>query len=1082
MPIALVHGQDGGETMSRRFVQIPTDAERTSTATFEPAWSDPVRFDVPIASTDPAARPELLGALIALLHRYAEQDEIALDVVVRDASGETRLALDVAAADGTPFATLVETARTALVEATQRVSQFAERQAPSNVAVTFVSEGEADTELDPDGAAYEVHFVVRQSARARVVAVTYDATLLRAATVARLVDSYGVLLAAAQRDPGASVEALPLLGPRELRAVTVEHDGVPASYPPLHAHLLFEARAQAHPSSPAATFQGETLTYGELDARSSQLAHLLAAADVGPGVPVAVCVRPSIDVLVAMLAIWKARGIYLPLDPTHPPALVARMVEEAKPRVVLTVAALAELTDGAPQLCLDVDRARIDAMPSTPPDVGADLADPAYLFYTSGTTGKPKGVLATQGNLAQYVHSAAEKYGFRRSDVFVSLARYTFSISLFELVSPLCCGARVRLLDRDEVLTPERLSTSLHDVTVIHAGPSLLGSLFRYLRVSAGPGAFPGVRHASSGGDMVSPAVMEEMKRVFPNAELFVIYGCTEVACMGTTFPIARDEKATRTFVGKPFPGVTARVLDARRRAVPFGVVGEIAFAGAGIARGYLDRPELTEEKFVSVDGRRFYRTGDMGRLHPDGNLEILGRRDFQVQVRGIRVELAGIEKTALELGLAAQCAVVAKPHEDGDVRLVAYVVKPARDGVAAFRRALGAELPDYMLPHHVVVLEAMPLTVNGKLDWQRLRDMPLTMRPPRPAAGVSADAIERIIAEAFARVLSVGLGQVGAEDSFYDLGGDSLLGVLAMQEIERSTGVKIAPHVFFESGTVAALARYMREGEAPATRPILLNAASGAPPVYMLSGIHVYRQLARRLEGRCTAYGVFVPSEFGALDPRSGAHSDDPAIGPTVEDLARDYVQVIREHQPEGPYRVLGYSFAGIVAYEVAQQLVAAGQEVRFLGMVDAFLPEWTLGWRYRLSQVGRLASSPPRAVAAFVARRWREKRDPFFEELAVYRFDPKIAPLEERRFVVNGEAAARYLRTIRPFAGGASLVLSGQRLERDPLKSATGGWRSYVSSLEVRLVDADHWTLMRADPHLGRTADFLAAGLARG
>ena len=172
---------------------------------------------------------------------------------------------------------------------------------------------------------------------------------------------------------------------------------------------------------------------------------------------------------------------------------------------------------------------------------------------------------------------------------------------------------------------------------------------------------------------MVSPAIMEEMKRVFPAAELFVIYGCTEIGCMGTTFPIPRQTKVTRTYVGKPFPAVGVRVIDAHRRVVPFGVVGEIAFRGKGIARGYLDRPELTADRFVALEEGRFYRTGDMGRLHPDGNLEILGRRDFQVQVRGIRVELAGIERTVLELGLAVQCAIVAKPLEDGDVRMVAY-------------------------------------------------------------------------------------------------------------------------------------------------------------------------------------------------------------------------------------------------------------------------------------------------------------------------------------------------------------------------------------------------------------------------
>jgi amino acid adenylation domain-containing protein len=822
------------------------------------------------------------------------------------------------------------------------------------------------------------------------------------------------------------------------------------------------------------------MTYGELDDRSNRLAHHLVACGVGREIPVAVCVRPSLDVLVALLAIWKAGGVYLPLDPTHPPALVTRMLDEARPRLVLTTTALADLVGSCPRFCFDADGDLLRAMPAGAPERDGDaVLDAAYLFYTSGTTGRSKGVVATQGNLAQYVHSAAQKYGFGPGDVFVSLARYTFSISLFELVSPLACGGSLRILERDAVLTPERLFAALDGVTVLHAGPSLLGSLFRHLRALPEMPALPRMRHASSGGDMVSPSVMEEMKRVFPNAELFVIYGCTEVSCMGTTFPIPRDRKVTRTFVGRAFPDVTARVLDPSGRVVPFGVVGEIAFAGKGISRGYLDRPELTAERFAPIDGRRFYRTGDMGRLHADGSIEILGRRDFQVQLRGIRIELAGIEKMALELGLAAQCAVVARSVGEGDLRLVAYAVKPAAGGLAAFRRALAAELPDYMLPHHLVALEAMPLTVNGKLDRHRLMEMPLEARVE--AAG-SGEGLQGAIAEAFARVLKLGLGQIGTQDTFFDLGGDSLLGVYVLQEIQRVTGVAIPPHVLFESGTVEALARraLRNEGTVEAEdadeepSPILLNGGSSNLPLFMLSGVNIYRELAQRLEGECAAYGLFLRREVGAaVDPTAGSHS--------VEDLARDYVRVIRRQQPEGPYRLLGYSFAGIVAYEVAQQLRAAGEEIRFLGLVDAFLPEWTLGWKFRLAQLERLGTVPARDLVAFVQRRWRESRDPTYADLGLYHGDENVGPLEERRFALNGDAAADYMTRIRSLPLAVTVVMSGGRLRKDPLKSRSGGWRRYVRQLDLHNVDADHFPLIRTDPHVSTTARLIAKGIHR-
>ncbi len=1060
-----------------RFVQLPTDTERSSSSGFDAAASPWVKLDLPPGTFDPARQAEVLGTLIVLLHRYTEQANVALDVFIRRGSGESWMALDFDVAGDSPVSSVVEGVRCALPGA--KVRPLRDVAGTSNIAATFVLPPfEVSGSLDLGACArsasadYDAHFVVAQTPDAILFGLTYNAHLIRSSTVDRLIRSYVALLAAALDDPTIAVDRLPLLGPGEIRALTVEQESGTAPYPSLPVHRVFEALAQKQPTALAATFDGHRVSYGELDGRSSQLARHLVAIGVGPGVPVAVCVRPSLDVLVAMLAIWKAGGVYLPLDPTHPESFIGRMLDEARPRLVLTSAELAALTARFPQLCFDTDGHLLEKHAPTSLAIEPSLSDPAYLFYTSGTTGKAKGVLATQANLAQYIHSAAQKYGFRSGDVFPSLARYTFSISLFELLSPLCCGGSLRILARDTVLTPERLFRALEEVTVLHAGPSLLGSLFRYLRSAPGsPRSLPGMRHASSGGDMVSPSVMEEMKRVFPNAELFVIYGCTEISCMGTTFPIPRDTKASRTFVGKPFPDVTLRVLDSNRNLVPFGVVGEIGFAGKGIVREYLDRPELTAEKFVEIDGRRFYQTGDMGRLHQDGNLEILGRRDYQIQLRGIRIELAGIEKTVQELGLAAQCAVVAKTLDEGDVRLVAFVVKPRDEGVVAFRRALATELPDYMLPNHVVVLDAMPLTANGKLDRNRLKELPWETQLGAEDRVPLANERERKIAAVFARVL--GIGEVGAEDRFFDLGGDSLLGVVALEEIERAVGVAIPPHVLFESGTARALASHTPSDGPSESRPILLSEESSGPAIFMLSGIHIYRELAKSLGRRYAAYGVFARREVGAFDPASGSHS--------VEELARDYVQIIRSQQPAGPYRLLGYSFAGLVAFEVAQQLRAAGEEVRFLALVDAALPEWKLGWRFRLSEIARLRSASSRDVAAFVLRRLREKFARTHGEFLRYQEDEKLGPLEERRESVNRDAAAQYMPRIQPFVGNVTVITSGERLRMDPLKSPSCGWSPYVPSLDVHAVDADHFRLISDQPYVSEMAEILARRMQR-
>jgi amino acid adenylation domain-containing protein len=1058
-----------------RLVQLPADTERSRFSAYTAVFTAQIELAISTAGANETGRPLLLGILSALLHRYTQQATICLDAFLPDDSGYRRIELDLGIAGDLPVSSAIDEAGVALGAASElRPSTTI---VSSNVAVTFVraagqaaAEGalEAALQATSVAASHDINFVFSQAGESTALRLAYNAVLFRPETVRRLLDSFVVLLSAARQDRTTVIEQLPLLSPTELHALTIEQHSGSADHPPVPVHRLFAALAKTQPDALAVSWRDERLSYAALDERSSRLAHHLIALDVGPGVPVAVCVRPSLDILVAMLAIWKARGVYLPLDPTHPQAVIGRMLSEAQPRIVLTSSALVGLTADFPQLCFDTDAALYESQPATAPVIEPSLTDTAYLFYTSGTTGKAKGVVATQGNLVQYVHSAAQKYAFSAADAFVSLARYTFSISLFELVSPLCCGASLRILDRDDVLTPERLFRALDEVTVLHAGPSLLGSLFRYLRATpSAQRSLPRMRHASSGGDMVSPSVMEEMKRVFPNAELFVIYGCTEVSCMGTTFVIPRATKVDRTFVGKPFPNVTARVLDSNRSLVPFGVVGEICFAGPGVVRGYLDRPELTAEKFVERDGQRFYSTGDVGRQHPDGNIEILGRRDFQVQLRGIRVELAGIEKTMQELALAAQCAVIAKTLDDGDVRLVAFVVNPTDDNVTSFRRTLAAQLPDYMIPQHVVVLEALPLTANGKLDRNRLREMPWEKQLGVKDKTEPTNERERKVAEIFARVL--GTGEVGIDDNFFDLGGDSLHGVAALAEIERAIQITVPPHVLFASGTVRALANYSPDSDRAEPKPILLNATSSGPAVYMIAGMHVYRELARRLDGVCAAYGVFGRHELDVFDPALESRS--------VPELARDYVTIIRRHQPKGPYRLLGYSFAGIVTYEVAQQLQRDGEEVSFLALVDAALPEWHLGWRFRVAQFLRLPFAPPRHVAAFLARRLNLiPRDP---EWLRYSADQTLGPLEERRDDAKRAAAARYIPTIRPFAGNVALIVSSERLRHAPLHSPSCGWGPHIPGLEIDSVDVHHLLMLSKEPHVSKIAAIVAERL---
>jgi amino acid adenylation domain-containing protein len=1054
-----------------RFVQLPTDAQRSATNQHYRALAT----SRPIQSTG-ANSATVVGALCAVLFRYTQQETIDIDLNLWSPHPGARksVLLSCPVEAGAAVATAVAHAACAIAALPGAEPDGDNLVGRSNVAVTFVDRCDALTDVVPDSDTHEVHLIVRRGDAA--IEVAYDASLFHAETIDRLADALVRVFEAALERPQTPIGELPVLSDGDLHAITVDWDSGHAKYPQEPVHRAFERLAHQHPEDLAASFEAQSLTYGELDAHSSQLAHHLIAIGVRPGDAVAVCVLPSLDIVAAFLAIWKAGAVYVPLDPTHPEALIAGILDEVRPAAILTQSALRWLTNPQrhSQFCFDTDAHLIAVLPTNAPGVKVTLHDRAYVLYTSGTTGRPKGVDASHANLAHYIHVARRKYGLGDQDVFCSLARYTFSISLFELVLPLCCGASVRLLSRDDVLAPNRLAHSLRDVTVLHAGPSLLGNLFRHLRSTASNGqTFPQVRHASSGGDLVPPTLVEEMKQVFENAELFVLYGCTEISCMGCTFPISRERKTTRTFVGKTFADVLVRVTDPQGNLVPLGATGEICFAGKGLVRGYLQQPELSAEKFVDRDGIRFYRTGDMGRLHPDGNIEFLGRRDWQVQIRGIRVELPGIENMVREVGLAEQCAVVVKKLGDQDLRLVAFVAKPRESTVAGFRRALSLHLPDYMLPQSLVVIDALPVTRNGKLDRNALQELPWeNCEQPRPHMAPGT-AIERQIADAFARTL--GLCEVGIDDDLFDCGGHSLLAVIILQQLEDTLGWSLPPGLLFEHPTPRGLAAHAQESISEVARPILLSETCDRPPLYMLLGVQLYRPFARRLEGHYSVYGVYAGRELAMLE--------SPENAPSVPELASDYVEIIRRQQSSGPYRLGGVSFGGIVAYEVAQQLIAGGAEVEFVGLIDAILPE--RGVRYRIGQFTRAFSLPFRETVRVGAERVQDRVSALLAprlklEYPASATAEKLATIDDLRQEAYARAAKRYVAQIRPFSGNVELIVAGRRLATDPLLTPDCGWRNHLSTLRPHVLNTDHLGLVE-EPSVAGVAEIFLRNLQR-
>lgn len=832
-------------------------------------------------------------------------------------------------------------------------------------------------------------------------------------------------------------------------------------------HKLFEEQCALNPERIALKTAGTTMSYGELNRQSNQLAWYLRQKGVAQGDLIALCLSPACTQVISLLALFKLGATYVPLDPTHPLSHTKNILKECSPVLLITEGNLThqDISNSLETVFLDEEKTILSAQNSENLDASFTLDCPAYIIFTSGTTGNPKGVLATHQNLAHYLDSARKAYGFGPTDVFSSTARFTFSISLWELLSPLCVGASLRLFTRDEVLKLDTFCKKLLDITVLHAGPSLLASIMHHLETPhASVSSLPNMRHASSGGDVVPPHTMERMKTLFPHAELYVIYGSTEISCMGATYPIPRDTLVDRSYVGKPFPNTKVRLVDEEGKPTIVGHIGEICFSGAGVVSGYFRRPELTLEKFVPFNGEVFYKMGDLGRMNEGGDLEILGRTDFQIQLRGMRIEPLTIESAFRTLKLAEECAISLKNLNDRDARLIAFVSEPHQSAESSLN-ALRAELPDYMIPHHIVEVDNLPLTLNGKLDRRALEKIPWQARPNKKPSVEPRSLIEEKVCGAFSQLLQV---PVGIDDNFFDLGGHSLLVMMLASELENQLGFTVSPAAIFQTPTPRALVEYLKKRVAFDHHPIALTSSHSEPALFLIAGIHIYQKLAHELEGKLSVYGVYAGVEF--------AYFDQGAQAQPVEELAARYVEIIRRQQSHGPYQIAGLSFGGIIAYEIAQQLIFAGEVVTSVTLLDSMLPE--VGWRSRFRKVLRFARLSPQVQAQLLVQKSTQKARTIQAHLQKHRAKKlrkqTTGQMQDTRIDAYRQSAELYVSTVKDCPAPVSLVIASQRAAQSPLACDHAGWRDHVSHLALHSIDSGHLELLQ-EPRVSNIAQIL-------
>ncbi|MER6309471.1 amino acid adenylation domain-containing protein, partial [Streptomyces sp. NPDC001657] len=752
----------------------------------------------------------------------------------------------------------------------------------------------------------------------------YSADLFDADTARSLVDSFVRFLAGAVARPHAPVSGVDVLADGERQSVLAAGQGREVTVPEGATLVsLLREQVEADPDAVAVVDGKSTLSYGELWQEAGALASRLAACDAGAGRVVGVVVPRSVDWVVAQVGVALSGAAWLPCDAGLPAERIASVLGEAGPTAVVVVGKTAELVpSGLTQVPLDQSRVEEVDLPAV---AGGDGA---YVIYTSGSTGRPKGVVVTQRGAVNHMSWMRAEFGMGVGDRVLARTSPGFDAAVWESWLPLVSGATVCVAGDEVAKDPERLVAFMLDqrVTVAQFVPTLLTAVLEVPQAAQ----VASLRRVFVGGEPLRTSLAAAAAEVWGVAPVN-LYGPTETTIQ-VTFGTGTGVEVGTVPIGRPVWNTRLYVLDSHLRLAPRGVVGELYVSGEALARGYIERPGLTAERFVAdpfVPGARMYRTGDLVRWGGNGQLVFVGRADDQVKLRGFRIEPGEIEAVLLRHEDVLQAAVITREDRPGDKRLVAYVVLERDEWDAAALRAYAVgQLPDYMVPSAFVRLDALPTTPHGKLDK---RALPAPALPVGPTGRMPGTPQELVLCSLFADAL--GVPEVGLDDDFFALGGHSLLAVRLMSAVRETFGGELGLRALFETPTVAGLSARLGEGAPDNALDTLLplrTTGSAAPlfcvhPVLGLSWN--YAALLGHVDPQRPLYGL---QARGITEPYARPAS--------IEEMAGDYVARIREVQPEGPYHLLGWSLGGTVAHAMARLLEKDGQQVAFLALLDSY------------------------------------------------------------------------------------------------------------------------------------------------
>ena len=937
-------------------------------------------------------------------------------------------------------------------------------------------------------------------------------------TAERLLGHYLTLLESIAMNPDELVGRLHLLTPSERHEILVDFNGPVRALPPvLRIDDMFAQQARRTPLAIAVSSETGDLTYAELEHHSNAFARDLRARGVGQGSFVGVCMERSVEMVVSLMAILKCGGAFVPLDPEYPSARLSHMVADTRPVLVLADGKGLSLLGTSGSELLLIDRAYIEQLEpaeAPPPRDDDAAAAVACVLYTSGSTGLPKGVLSTHRGIANNLLGMQETFALSANDCMLQNTSIGFDAAAWEIFWPLSVGARTHLARTGDQRDAEYLAYAIerYAIGIVCFAPSMLNVLLDV------PGFTANAQlRVICIGEVLSPALQRKFFTLMPHARLYNYYGPSETSITVTGWTCERDDRRRTVPIGRAMTNTEVYVLDAGREPVPIGVAGEIYVGGVSVSNGYHNRPELTAERFPphpfrSESGDRVYRSGDIARFGPDGVIEYLGRRDHQLKIRGVRVELEEIEAALNRLPAVRESVVVARADAVGDYSLVAYVVADNGAGSTIdLRRALENQLPPQFVPSVIIPLEELPLGPNGKIDRASLPDPSAFPQPSAAPPEKPISDVEKRLASIWSDLLAVRDVSVG--DSFFHLGGHSLLAVRMLQRVINEFGQSISLRTFYSEPTIRALATLLSRdtsGQIATNRWQILKVRDkdAWPPLFYFNG---QPASGGRYVHRLPPY---LPDDQGFYVVPLPIF-DSPI---TVEEIAGEVIELIRAERPTGPYLLGGNCFGATLALEIAQQLQASGERVPVVVLIhpDALAPthpwyrllrrlalmsgvpeqfhyaefssavEHTLRttreiWRAqrqlssreRLDRVGRagqwMASFVRRTAGKGIARRYqnaqskaraRNERVPMPDEIMTgdQTADSELAA--HRRYVE--EAWIRY--TLRPYTGKVAIVwpVGGPS---NPPWDPKALWKQLTPNFDWRDVPGNHWTMLHHD-----------------